>query len=94
MKHSRPHQSNASKHSPQARRHRRSKRRFHICEQSGKRRYRDCRDAKLALKAARFTRATAELNRLQASWTVQREYYCDHCDGWHLTSLSAWSDLG
>jgi hypothetical protein len=93
MKHSHPHSATAPKHLPQARRHRRPKRRWPICEQTGKRRYHDWKDAKLALEAARYIRATAELNGLQSAWTVRRPYYCDHCDGAHLTARPAWTDL-
>lgn len=86
MKHSQPR--NIAKRLQQARKPRRTRHKWPICEESGKRRYRDLKAAKFDLNAAHYTRATAQLNGLQSSWTVIREYYCDHCRGWHLTSRS------
>ena len=68
------------------RKHRGHKRNWATCEQCGKRRYRDRKSAKLALREAQFARATAELNGQKCTWTVRREYLCDACGGWHLTS--------
>lgn len=68
------------------RRNRKPKRNWAKCGQFGKRRYRDRKNAKLALREAQFKRATAELNGQKCTWTVRREYFCDACGGWHLTS--------
>ena len=68
---------------------RRPKRKFAVCQKSGKRRYRDQRDAKLALEQARRLRAIAEINGVQCTWTVRRLYDCDRCGGVHLTSQAA-----
>ena len=67
---------------------RRPKRNWSICKQSGKRRFRDRKNAKLSLKQARYVRATAQVNGVQCTWTVVREYSCEYCGGWHLTSRS------
>jgi hypothetical protein len=67
------------------RRHR-TKRSWPICEATGKQRFGERKDAKLALRAAYYIRASANLIGEQSSWTVCREYQCDFCDGWHLTS--------
>jgi hypothetical protein len=64
----------------------RPKRNWAKCEKSGKRRYRDWNDAKLALRAASFVRATAEVNGVSCTWSIQRSYFCDLCEGWHVTS--------
>lgn len=65
---------------------RRPKRNWAKCEKSGKRRYREWNDAKLALKAASFVRATAEANGGACAWDITRQYFCDFCEGWHVTS--------
>lgn len=65
---------------------RRPKRNWAKCEKSGKRRYRDLNDAKLVLKAASFARATAEANEISCTWAIKRPYFCDFCEGWHVTS--------
>jgi hypothetical protein len=70
------------------RRHR-LKRNWPICESTGKQRFGERKDAKLALRAAYHMRANANLKGEQSSWTVCREYQCDFCDGWHLTSQPA-----
>ena len=70
-------------------RRRRLRRNWPICPQTGKQRLDERRDAKLTLEAARHIRAHAELGGMESGWTVRREYRCEHCGGWHLTSQSA-----
>ena len=65
---------------------RQAKQSWSICEQSGKRRYRDYESAKLALEEARLERATAKFNGRHSAYAVQRAYPCLPCGGWHLTS--------
>jgi len=71
----------------QSGRRRRPRRIWPICDETGKQRLGERKDAKLALRAARISRAHANLDGQQSSWTVHREYRCRFCDGWHLTSL-------
>ena len=87
MKCKNPNRSITTQHCPQARKRHPGRRKLAKCEQTGKRRFREQKDAKITLKAAWHLRAIAETNGLQSAWTVQREYYCDLCSGWHLTSL-------
>lgn len=68
-------------------RRRRPRRRWPICPATGKRRLGERKDAKIALEAARHLRAGAAVNGAHTGWTVRREYRCEHCGGWHLTSL-------
>ena len=70
-------------------RRRRARKNWPICPQTGKQRLGERKDAKQALEAARHQRAGAELAGGQCGWTVRREYQCEHCGGWHLTSLPA-----
>ncbi|OPE55547.1 hypothetical protein CRI78_23430 [Mycolicibacterium diernhoferi] len=67
-------------------RSRRPKRNWARCGKSGKRRYRDWNDAKLALKDARFVRAIAEADGGACRWDITRQYLCGFCEGWHVTS--------
>ena len=69
---------------------RRPRRQWPICDRTGKRRYRERKDAKAELERAWHLRAHAELDNRQSSLTVCRAYRCDLCDGWHLTSLPTW----
>lgn len=71
-------------------RRRRTRRNWPKCPQTGKQRLGERKDAKLALEAAWHHRAIAALDGEQSGWTVCREYQCEHCGGWHLTSLQAW----
>lgn len=67
---------------PRARRHR------PVCLTTGKVRYRDRKDAKLALRAAVMLRARSVLDGVECSWTVASAYRCTDCNGgYHLTSL-------
>ena len=69
---------------------RRPRRQWPLCDSTGKRRYRERKDAKAELERARHLRAHAELDNRQSLLTVCRAYRCDLCDGWHLTSLPTW----
>lgn len=71
-------------------RRRRRRRNWPVCPVTGKERLGERKDAKLALEAARHLRAQAELDGCRSGWTVRREYQCEHCRGWHLTSLPTW----
>jgi hypothetical protein len=70
-------------------RRRRARKNWPICPQTGKQRLGERKDAKLALEAARHQRAHAALEGGESGWTVCREYQCEHCGGWHLTSRPA-----
>jgi hypothetical protein len=73
-------------------RRRRPRTNWPICPQTGKQRLGERKDAKQALEAARHQRAGAELGGGRSGWTVRREYQCEHCRGWHLTSLPTKAD--
>ena len=68
---------------------RRPKRTWPICPATGKQRLGERKDAKVTLEAARHHRAHAALIGQTSGWTVRREYRCEHCRGWHLTSQPA-----
>ncbi len=70
-------------------RRRRARKNWPICPQTGKQRLGERKDAKLVLEAARHQRAHAALCGSTSGWTVCREYQCEHCGGWHLTSRPA-----
>ncbi|MGA4507263.1 hypothetical protein ACQB6R_06065 [Propionibacteriaceae bacterium G1746] len=65
-----------------------------ICEVTGKRRFRDHREAVQALHAARNSRKTAAELGQGSSRQECRSYACKACRGWHLTSLPAWQPEG
>lgn len=71
-------------------RRRGTRRNWPICPVTGKQRLGERKDAKIALEAARHHRAIAQLDGRLSGWTVRREYQCQHCGGWHLTSHEAW----
>jgi len=73
-------------------RRRRTRRHWPICDQTGKQRLGERKDAKLALRAASHIRAQTALHDQQTSWTVHRAYACEFCGGWHLTSQRSWRD--
>jgi hypothetical protein len=72
--------------SARARRPRPVRRKWPVCQQTGKQRLGERKDVKLALEAARHTRAAVEVADRVPTWTVVRGYRCEHCGGWHLTS--------
>lgn len=65
------------------------KRRYAVCEVTGKRRYRDGDDAGLVLRNLKRRGATADIEGAGHTIRVVRKYVCDWCDGWHLTSWPA-----
>ena len=67
-----------------------SHRRHPICQVSGKIRYREPKDAKVALRHADRHRSRARLNDVPCSHREIHSYNCPECDGWHLTSQSGW----
>ncbi|MCB8913568.1 hypothetical protein [Rhodococcus rhodochrous] len=64
--------------------------RFPRCEQTGKLRYPERNDATYAVKIARRMRSRAEITGITCSNRVARSYRCEHCSGWHLTSMRYW----
>ena len=63
--------------------------RFPICPISGKVRYGERKDIKLALKKADRDRSRARLNEVACSRREIRGYRCTDCGGWHLSSQPA-----
>jgi len=63
--------------------------RFPICPISGKVRYGERKDIKLALRQANRDRSRARLNEVACSRREIRGYRCTDCGGWHLTSQPA-----
>lgn len=53
---------------------------------SGKRRYRDAREATEALQRIGNRRNVANSDGIAHTWRQCRKYYCDSCNGYHLTS--------
>ena len=66
-----------------------SRHRFPICQISGKVRYREPSDVKLALRRASQDRSNARFHETACSRREVDGYRCSDCDGWHLTSKSA-----
>jgi hypothetical protein len=63
--------------------------RYPICPTSGKIRYGEPKDIKLAMRQADQDRSRARLNRVACSRREIRSYECPDCSGWHLTSRPA-----
>ena len=63
--------------------------RYPICPTSGKIRYGEPKDIKLAMRHADQDRGRAHLNRVPCSRREIRSYECPECSGWHLTSQPA-----
>jgi len=63
--------------------------RFPICQASGKVRYREPKDVKLALRRADQDRSRARFHEVSCSRREIDGYRCSDCDGWHLTSKRA-----
>lgn len=59
-----------------------------ICQMSGKIRYREPKDVKLALRQADRERYRARVDDVSSSRRETHGYICTDCDGWHLTSQS------
>jgi len=60
--------------------------RYPICPASGKVRYGERKDIKLAMRQADWDRSRARLNEVTCSRREVRSYECPDCSGWHLTS--------
>jgi hypothetical protein len=60
--------------------------RYPICPASGKLRYGEPKDIKLAMRQADWDRSRARLNNIACSRREIRSYECPDCNGWHLTS--------
>lgn len=56
------------------------------CPATGKTRFRDAKDARLALRHAFFARSTAAVAGATTPRNEIRSYKCEHCRGFHLTS--------
>jgi hypothetical protein len=65
--------------------------RYPICPNTGKVRYRERKDIKLALRQASSDRSRARVNGVVCNRREIRSYDCAHCGGWHLTSQPAQS---
>jgi hypothetical protein len=63
--------------------------RYPICPASGKLRYGEPKDIKLAMRQADWDRSRARLNNVACSRREIRAYECPDCNGWHLTSKPA-----
>jgi hypothetical protein len=63
--------------------------RFPICPTSGKVRYRELNDTKVALRRADRDRHRARVNKVACTRAEINGYHCPECDGWHLTSQPA-----
>jgi hypothetical protein len=63
-----------------------SRHRFPICRTTGKVRFRERKDVKLALRHADRRRSQARLDDVACSRREVQGYRCSECDGWHLTS--------
>lgn len=62
--------------------------RYPTCQMSGKVRFRDRKDAKLALREAFYVRAAERGRGAEITRREVRAYSCPDCHGWHLTSVS------
>lgn len=60
------------------------------CPATGKRRYRDKREAVTALHRAQNAGQLAEDLGLDSNRREVRSYQCPSCQGWHLTSWLEW----
>lgn len=60
-----------------------------ICTITGKVRFRELKDIKIALRRADRDRSRARANQVACSRHEIRAYDCPDCGGWHLTSQSA-----
>lgn len=56
------------------------------CKVTGKRRFRDHREAVKALRGAVTKRHFAEIDGVPTHRRERRTYECSACSGWHLTS--------
>ena len=63
--------------------------RYPICPTSGKVRYGELKDIKLAMRQTDRDRSRARVNKVACSRREIRSYECSDCRGWHLTSQPA-----
>jgi hypothetical protein len=63
--------------------------RYPICPTSGKVRYGELKDVKIAMRQADRDRSRARVNEVACSRREIRSYECSDCRGWHLTSQPA-----
>jgi hypothetical protein len=63
-----------------------SRHRFPICQTTGKVRFRERKDVKLALRHADRRRSQALLDGVACNRREVQGYSCSECNGWHLTS--------
>lgn len=66
------------------------KRKFPVCNATGKIRYRERNDAKKVLEHAKHVRAGAAIYEDECHWGIVRAYKCEHCGGWHTTCQAEW----
>lgn len=66
-----------------------SRHRYPLCPTSGKIRYGERKDVKMAMRQADCDRSRARLNGVTCSRYEVRSYSCSDCRGWHLTSKPA-----
>ena len=66
-----------------------SRHRYPICPTTGKVRFRERKDVKLALRRADRDRSRARLNEVACCRRETQGYMCSDCHGWHLTSQPA-----
>ena len=59
--------------------------RYPICPTSGKIRYGELKDVKLAMRQASWDRSRARVNEVTCSRREIRSYECPDCSGWHLS---------
>lgn len=59
---------------------------------TGKRRFKDHRQAVDVLHKAKTARTFAELNNARTRRSEKRTYRCGLCNGFHLTSKAEWTD--
>ena len=65
---------------------RRGAQRRGTCQATGKRRFRDHREATAILHRVRNVRRRAKVEGLDSRRHEERCYECESCHGWHLTS--------
>jgi hypothetical protein len=56
------------------------------CKSSGKKRFRDRKEAKRVVIGARRTKLRAEREGMMTHRLENRTYRCHDCGGWHVTS--------
>lgn len=62
------------------------------CTASGKKRYRDRKEAKRVVIYARRAKVFAEQHGMSTHRNENRTYRCDDCGGWHVTSKPPYAE--